>query len=133
VEPCKYFMYLVFGIVMGIICLIAIIQIFCYVAIVKTTGPTDQFLNKMLLLIEQSAVSFATIPIFILMGYYILMAAHRGNVKLGMRILFVQFYPIREKETFINSFFANCMMINLYSVAVTQFTIQCFSQYLLDT
>jgi len=119
VEPCKFFFYLVFGIVMAIFSIVFIVHIFCYVIVQKNNGPVDPVLNTMLVLIEQSAVKFAAIPIFILMGYYFLFCAHKGNVKLGMRFLFVSFYPIKPKETFVNSFFANCIVMNLYSVAVT--------------
>lgn len=37
------------------------------------------------------------------------------------------------KETFVNAFFANCILLNVYSVAVTQFAVQNFQAYLLNT
>lgn len=134
VEPCRFFFYLVLGIVMAIWSLMFIVHIFCYLVALKPSGvASNPFYNQMLSLIETSAVQFAAIPIFILCGYYFLFCAHKGNIKLGMRFLFVTFYPIAKKETFVNSFFANCIVINLYSVAVTQFTVQCFAEYLRGT
>jgi hypothetical protein len=34
VEPCKFFFYLVFGIVMAILSILFIVHIFCYIAVV---------------------------------------------------------------------------------------------------
>ena len=67
------------------------------------------------------------------MGYYFFFCATKGNVKLGMRFLFITFYPIKAKETFVTSFFANCMIMNLYSVAVTQLVVQCFADFMVGT
>jgi hypothetical protein len=50
-----------------------------------------------------------------------------------MRFLFVSFYPIAPKETYSNSFFANCIVLNLYTVAVTQLTVQSFGEYMVNT
>jgi len=85
----------------------------------KNGHYVNAFLNNMLFDIQNSPVFFIAIGVFILMGYYVLLCAHKGNIKLGMRFLFISFYPIKEKETFINSFFANCIVMNLYAVAVT--------------
>jgi hypothetical protein len=76
---------------------------------------------------------FAVIPTFILLCYYFLFAAHKGSVALGMRFFFVSFYPIQKKETFANSFFANCIIMSLYSVAVSQLCVQCFGEYMAGT
>ena len=119
VEPLKFFFYLVFGICMAIFSIIFIFQVFTYMLVVKNGHYVNAFLNNMLFDIQNSPVFFITIGVFILMGYYVLLCAHKGNVKLGMRFLFISFYPIKEKETFINSFFANCIVMNLYAVAVT--------------
>lgn len=37
------------------------------------------------------------------------------------------------KETFVNAFFANCILLNVYSVAVTQFAVANFQAYLINT
>lgn len=69
--------------------------------------------------LEDSMLSVLTIPTMILCGYYFLLSAFKGNIKLGMRFLFVTFYPIAAKDTYVNSFFINAIVLNLYSVAVT--------------
>ena len=122
-----------FGILMAIASVIFITQIFTDMMVLKGNKVTNQFLNNMLFRMQESPVYFLTIVVFILMGYYVLFSATKGNIKLGMRFFFISFYPIKEKETFINSFFANCMIMNLYSVAATQFMVQSFAPYLLGT
>jgi hypothetical protein len=118
---------------MAIASVIFITQIFTDMMVLKGNKVTNQFLNNMLFRMQESPVYFLTIVVFILMGYYVLFSATKGNIKLGMRFFFISFYPIKEKETFINSFFANCMIMNLYSVAATQFMVQSFAPYLLGT
>ena len=96
------------------------VHIFCYIVSLKANKvPSNPFFNNMLVLMDESVLKFATIPVFICLGYYLLFCAHKGNITLGMRFLFVQFYPISKKETFVNSFFANCIVMSLYAVAVT--------------
>jgi hypothetical protein len=120
VEPCKFVLWLVIGILFGIFSLVMMIHIFCNVAVFQANNvPSDPFLNTMFFKLEDSMLSVVTIPTMILCGYYFLLAAFKGNVKLGMRFLFVTFYPIQPKETFVNSFFINAIVLNLYSVAVT--------------
>jgi hypothetical protein len=105
---------------MGILSILFIVHIFCYLVVFNQFKVSSQpFFNNMLAMMEDSVMSFAAIPIFLLMGYYFLFCAHKGNIKLGMRFLFVTFYPVSPKETYVSSFFANCIVMNLYSVAVT--------------
>lgn len=109
---------------MAIASLIFMVHIFCYIVSLKANKvPSNPFFNNMLVLMDESVITFATIPVFICLGYYLLFCAHKGNITLGMRFLFVQFYPIQKKETFVNSFFANCIVMSLYSVAVTQLVV----------
>jgi hypothetical protein len=105
---------------MGILSVLFIVHIFCYLVVFNQFKVASQpFFNNMLAMMEDSVMSFAAIPLFLLMGYYFLFCAHKGNIKLGMRFLFVTFYPVKPKETYVSSFFANCIVMNLYSVAVT--------------
>lgn len=121
---------------MGLVSIVFMIHIFCNVAVRASSSDkfaASPFLNNMLFRVENSAVSFATIPTLILMGYYLLGAAWKGNVKMGMRFLVVTFYPIKWKDTFADAFFVNCIVLNLYAMAVTQFLCECFAQYLEGT
>jgi hypothetical protein len=113
---------------MGVASLVFVIHVYCYLIV-----GSDPFFNNMFVLIDKSSVSFASIPVLILIGYYLLLAAHKGQIKMGMRLMLVKFYPILPKETFVNAFFANCIVLNVYSVAVTQLAVQCFAAYLVNT
>lgn len=84
VEPVKYAFYLVVGVLMGIACFLAIVHIFCFLVV-----GSDPFFNNMLFRMDNSAVAFATIPLLILIGYYLLLAAYQGQLKLGMRFLWI--------------------------------------------
>jgi len=60
-------------------------------------------------------------------------AAFKGNVKCGLRFFVVSFYPLVPKETFVNSFMANCLVMNLWMVACTNFMCLLFKYYLVGT
>lgn len=75
---------------MAIASIIFMVHIFCYIVSLKETNvPIDPFFNNMLFLMENSVAKFAAIPLFICLGYYFLFCAHKGNVTLGMRFMFV--------------------------------------------
>lgn len=62
-----------------------------------------------------------------------MVAALRGNVKLGLRFFFVSFYPLVPKETFVNSFMANCLVMNFWMMSLTQLMNVLFRGYLRGT
>lgn len=75
---------------MAIASLVFITHIFAYIVSLKYNKvPSNQFFNNMLVLMEDSVLVFVAIPTFIMLCYYFLFAAHKGNVTLGMRFLFV--------------------------------------------
>ena len=133
VEPLKYSMLLILGILMGGISVLVIIHTFCYVAL-KVDGKTvEPFLNDLLEQTEVSRVGFLASVLLVAIGLFLTLCAVRGNVKLGLRFFFVSFYPILPKETFINSFLANCLVVNLWMVALIQFMNVLFRGYLRGT
>jgi len=118
VEPCLYALKLVAGLIMFVISVILIVHTFCYVALKVDGKEVEPFLNFALELIEEGPVGFMATVILVLIGLYFLLAACRGNVKLGLRFFFVSFYPIVPKETFNNAFMANCLVMNLWMSAL---------------
>lgn len=133
VEPLKYSMMLVLAIFMAILSVLMIIHTFCYIAL-KVDGKTvEPFLNDMLERIEVSRVGFLASVLMVCFGLFLTLCAVRGNVKLGLRFFFVSFYPILPKETFINSFMANCLVVNLWMTALIQFMNVLFRGYLRGT
>ena len=122
---------------MGILCIIVslfiLIHFFCYI-ILKVDGkpdgrPVHPFLNDLLEVIEESKVSvFATI-LFAFIGYYLMFATIKGNVRVGMRLLCFTFYPLQMNETFVNGFIFNAILMNLWMFSLVQFLVQMFREY----
>ena len=54
----------------------------------------------------------------------------KGVTKLGLRFFFINFYPVIPKETFVNSFFANNLAMNLWCISVTQLVVSLFRGYM---
>lgn len=65
--------------------------------------------------------------------FYFVMATIKGNITFGLRFVFVSFYPIVPRETFITSFMANCAIMNLWMFALTQYIVLLFRGYLVGT
>lgn len=71
--------------------------------------------------------------LFALIGYYLMLCTIKGNIKLGMRFFCFTFYPMVPKETFVNAFMFNGILINLYMFSLTQFVVDFFSLYVRKT
>ena len=123
-------MVYVFKLILGIICivisLILVIHIFCYLLLKVDGRPVNPFLNNMLEYLEQSKVSVLATILFALIGYYMMVAAIKGNVRVGMRVLCFTFYPLLPNETFVNSFVFNAILMNLWMFALVQFLTDMF-------
>ena len=91
---------------------------FCYIALKVDGKEVEPFLNDMLEQTETSALGFLSTVFLVIIGLFLTAAALNGNIKLGLRFFFVSFYPIVPKETFVNSFMANCMIMNLWMAAL---------------
>lgn len=90
-------------------------------------------MNDMLESIEDSALGFLASVMLLAIGLFLCIATINGNIKLGLRFFFVSFYPILPKETFVNSFMANCLVMNLWMSALIQFMNFMFRGYLRGT
>mmetsp|Transcript_44748 Transcript_44748/g.32779 ORF Transcript_44748/g.32779 Transcript_44748/m.32779 type:complete len:194 (+) Transcript_44748:306-887(+) len=124
-----YVLKLIAGILAFIISLVLIIHLFIYLILNvdgKSVGP---FLNELLEKLEDSSASFFATVLLAFMGYYMMLCAIKGNVKVGMRFFFFTFYPMVPKETFVNAFFFNALLINVWMFALVQFIVQMFSEY----
>ena len=113
-----YVLKLLLGIVCIVISLIMMIHIFCYLLLKINGRPVNAFLNEMLEGLENSSVSVIATIIFALIGYYMMIAAIKGNVRVGMRVLCFTFYPLLPNETFVNSFIFNAILMNLWMFAL---------------
>ena len=93
----------------------------------------EPFLNDMLEQTEESALGFLASVMILGIGFFLCISALNGNIKLGLRFFFISFYPILPKETFVNSFMANCMVLNLWMASLIQFMNFMFRGYLRGT
>jgi LMBR1 domain-containing protein 1 len=128
-----YIFKLILGIICIIISLILVIHIFCYLLLKVDGRPVNPFLNDMLESLEQSKVSVLATIVFALIGYYMMIAAIKGNVRVGMRVLCFTFYPLLPNETFVNSFVFNAILMNLWMFALVQFLTDMFQEYIRQT
>lgn len=85
VEPCKYTGYLIFGIFMAIMSILMMVHIFNHIALIVNNKTVNPFLDKMLQDIQASKASFTGIIVFCYLGYYFLLCAQMGNIKIGLR------------------------------------------------
>jgi LMBR1 domain-containing protein 1 len=75
-------------------------------------------------------VSVLSTIVLALIGYYMMVCAIKGNVRVGMRVLCFTFYPLLPNETFVNSFIFNAMLMNLWMFALVQFMTDMFQEYI---
>jgi LMBR1 domain-containing protein 1 len=94
VEPCWYVLKLILGILCLLISLILIVHLFLYVLLKVDGKSVKPFLNTVLEDIENSNASFFATVLFAFIGYYFMICAIKGNVKLGLRFFCFTFYPM---------------------------------------
>ena len=114
VEPCKYVWFWFLGCCSVVASIDMMIHIFMYAALRVDGKSLRPWINNVLEKIEPTAVGFLASVFLVILCYYLVLAAVRGNMKFGLRFFFVSFYPIVPRETFINSFFANCLIMNIW-------------------
>lgn len=129
-EPLVYVLKLILGIICIVISLILMIHIFCYLLLKVDGRPVHPFINNLLEGLENSKVSVLATILFAFIGYYMMFAAMKGNVRVGMRVLCFTFYPLLPNETFVNSFIFNAMLMNLWMFALIQFMTDMFKEYI---
>jgi LMBR1 domain-containing protein 1 len=111
-------LYLILGLVCIVISLVLIVHLFCQILLRMNGRPVSYFLNNMLEGLETSQVSVLATILFAFIGYYMMLAAIKGNVRVGMRLLCFTFYPMLPNETFINSFIFNAILMNIWMFAL---------------
>jgi len=116
-----------------IISLILIVHLFLFLLLKVNGKPIKPFLNAVLEKIETSNASFFSTVLFAFIGYYLMFCAIKGNVKLGMRFFCFTFYPMQPKETFVNSFFFNALLMNFWMFSLIQFICEFLSEYVRST
>lgn len=133
VDPCKYCLMMAFSVLAFFLSIWFITFTFMNVALQVNGRTINDFMDGYLVVIENSPASFIATLLLIFTGYYLTLAAFKGNVKVGLRFFVVTFYPLVPRETFVNSFMANCLVMNLWMIALTNFMTMLFKSYLAGT
>lgn len=91
-----------------------------YILIKPNGFPVTSFLNAIFTYLEGTIVSFIGAILLSMFSIYLLACTYKGNIKFGLRIPFLfTIHPMKENETFMNSFLFNVNLLLITSVAVT--------------
>ena len=93
-EPLLYALYLVLGAICTVISVVMVIHMFLYLILNLNGKPIHAFLNNMLEDVENSKASVFSTVLFAFIGYYLMLCAVKGNIRVGMRFFCVTFYPL---------------------------------------
>ena len=133
VDPCYYAAILVLSIFGVFLTIWYMVFTFMNIALKVNDRHINPMMDSYLVKISESPVSFFATLLLIFTGFYFVLSAFKGNVKLGLRFFVVSFYPLVPKETFVNAFMANCLVMNLWMVALTNYMTLLFKHYLVGT
>eukprot|EP00347_Sterkiella_histriomuscorum_P002802 403366747 len=125
VEPLKYTLKLVLGIICALLTLNWFAQIILEILLVLKVGQSFlrlSYLNSIMIILIDNKVSIIGSIIFIIMAFYLLVISVYGNFTYGYRTACFTFYPITENETQLNSFMFNAMLMNVLTTYIVQFT-----------
>lgn len=115
------------GIIGAIISAMWIIHIFVY-----NTLDASPFLNVMLIDLD-NAFSLLGVAAYALFAFYLLWCTFKGQIKIGMRLLFFQIHPMKQGDTTVNSLLFNVGLLLAAAIAVVQFSARSFQEYAANT
>ena len=133
VDPLYYTGCLIVAVFALFLSLWYTIFLFMNVALKIDNAHLNMMMDGYLVALEKTPVSFFATIALVFTGMYFIICSFMGNVKLGLRFFIVSFYPLVPKETFVNSFMANCLVMQLWMVALTNYMCLLFKYYLTGT
>ncbi len=105
VEPLLYALRLILGVVFSGITLLYIIHMYntipnphrsvLYLILRTDNIPTSTVINAMLNWLDSGSSRLLAIVVFAFFALYIMWAAMKGNLKVGIRLLFFKFYTLK--------------------------------------
>lgn len=128
-NPLVFIGKLILGIVLGIVSILWLIHILLDMLIMVNGYPAHTFFNKMLIGLDDGNAGFIATAIFGALSLYLLWCCQKGNIKFGLRFFCCTIHPMKENETWMNSFMFNIILLLLCATSVTQFCSYAFSQY----
>lgn len=92
--------------------------------------PPTTFLNQLFIGLSIPGFPLFGIFAFTFYTFYLLWAAVKGNLRLGLRIpFFIKIFPMEINNTMMNAFLFNTWLILLVSIPTLQFAAQAFPVY----
>lgn len=109
-------------------------RIFGNIAKRFTDRPLIPWLNELLIKLEEANAGFVATFVFAYFCLYMLWCVQKGNIKFGIRIpCCCRFHPMKENETWMNSFLFNVILLMIASAGVIQLCIGSFPTYTRNT
>lgn len=91
-------------------------------------------MNELLIGLNNGNAGFIATGIFAYLCLYMLWCVQKGTVKFGIRIpCCCRFHPMKENETWMNSFLFNIILMLISSVGVVQLCISSFPTFTANT
>lgn len=115
------------GVIGAIISAVWILHIFIY-----NTLDASPFLNVMLIDLD-NAFALLGVLAYAIFTFYLLWCTFKGQIKIGMRLLFFQIHPMKPGDTTVNSLLFNIGLLLAASIAVVQFSARSFQEYAANT
>ncbi|EKF30814.1 hypothetical protein MOQ_005363 [Trypanosoma cruzi marinkellei] len=100
-----------------------ILHIFIY-----NTFNKSPFLNNLLISLDHIFGLFGVIAYGVLV-FYLMWVSFEGQVRLGMRLVFFQIYPLKPHDTTLNALLFNVALSLLISPAIVEFASRSFQEY----
>jgi hypothetical protein len=134
VEPLKYTCSFILGLLTIVLFFIIFVQMWTAGTLRYDDKQKNPWLSTELDNLSRSPNwSFVAVLCFCFFGYYFFLASLVGNIKFGLRFFSLSFYPMVPKETFVNSFIVNALVMNIWMVALTYQSIDLFRQFFTGT
>lgn len=129
-HPLVYWVSLFFGILTGLFSLVWCIQL-GGTTIYKNKQPAFPFIDTFLVDLSAGPVNFLAVAIYSGMVLYMLLCAIKGNIVFGVRIPYViSVHTMKLNKTYLHSFLFNVNLMMLYSLAISQLSVNVFGNYL---
>jgi LMBR1 domain-containing protein 1 len=131
-NPVISYLKLIGGLVGFVFSCIWLVHCFIYIAfksVSQNQEPLSPFLNEIFIYLSSGNGYIAAFVLFILISLYLLATVVKGAMKFGMKLFCLPIYPLREKDTPLNSLLFNSMIILLSSAAIAHLTYLAFQDY----
>jgi LMBR1 domain-containing protein 1 len=121
-----YVIYTFVGFVSTILTITWLVHIIIYLL---PPFPLWPFLNIFFQWLDTTIFPLFGLALYGVFALYLLICAIFGNVQVASRLPLISVFPLKYKDTMLNSFIFNTGLLLLISITVVQFCTNAFSQY----